>query len=135
MPERSGATRASLLIMRYLLVAIALASSLFSVGLFMAGIGENNIPLVTEMWLLYFVSAFVIGACLPHWWYSAVAVSWLPLMLLPMIFLGFLRGETTQQNSANVLAAIMFALSPCVALAAGYLGGKVSSVYLRRLIA
>lgn len=121
---------ALLILARCLLVALALASSLLSIGLFMAGIGDNNLPLVTQMWILYFLSALVIGACIPRRWYCAIAVAWLPLLLLPEVLLSALFGQTVQQSAANQLAVVMLMLSPLVALTAGYVGSKITRACL-----
>ncbi|MEL7475211.1 MAG: hypothetical protein AAGJ55_03150 [Cyanobacteria bacterium J06555_12] len=115
---------------RMVLVALALASSLLSIGLFMAGTGENNIPLVRKIWLLYLISGFAIGCCLPRRWYVAVLVAWLPLMLLPEYLWGLAAGGGNRQNAANEMAAIMFATSPLIALLGGWLGANILGKHL-----
>ena len=126
MSKRYVLSQAFLVFARYFLVGVAVASSLLSIGLFMAAIGDNNLPLVSRLLALYFVSAFVIGACVPRWWCCAMAVAWLPLLMLPGFLSGALNGQTFQQSSDNQAAALLFVCSPLVALAAGYIGSWFS---------
>lgn len=112
--------------LRFLAVSCAFAASLLSIGLFMAGAGPDSFHFVARIWLLYCVSALVIGACLPRWWWLAIAVAWLPIMLAPEFIAGLVAGGTTPE-------ALMFLSSPLVALFSGYAGARATRRWLPTL--
>jgi len=87
----------------------------------MGGIGDLswNVFVLVQLYLLYAVCGFTIGACLPRWWFLAVAVAWLPLMLLPESLAAFHKGALS-------LDTALFAFSPVVPIFSGSLGSVVS---------
>jgi hypothetical protein len=87
----------------------------------MGGIGDQlqNLFLLTELYLLYLVCGFTIGASLPRLWLLAVGVAWLPLMLFSEFFGAIRKGDPS-------LEEVIFTVSPLVPIVSGYLGSVVS---------
>ena len=100
---------------------IAFAASLLSFPLFMGGIGDQswNLFVLCQLYLLYAVCGFTIGACPPRWWFLAAAVARLPLMLFSES-LGAIRAGVFFLDTA------LFTFSPVVPIVCGYLGAVVS---------
>jgi hypothetical protein len=108
--------------LRLIAPIVAFAASLvLSFPIFMGGIGDLswNLFVLFELYLLYGVCGFTIGACLPRWWFLAVGVAWLPLMLF-FESLGYIRIEDPP------LDTVLFTFSPLVPIVSGYLGSVVS---------
>jgi hypothetical protein len=103
----TGPYMGMLLAFRILAVLVAAIASVLSFGLFMA-------ELAVYLCLVYAISAFFVGACVPRAWYLAIVISWLPLCLAPEYAGDLIKGAS--------LDAFIFALSPLAALLGGCLG-------------
>jgi hypothetical protein len=113
--QETGPYIGMLLAFRILAVLLAVVASVLSLGLFMA-------ELVVHLWLVYAISAFFIGACVPRAWYLAVVISWLPIVLAPESASYLMKGAS--------LDSLMFTMSPLAALVGGYLGSRSARRWL-----
>jgi hypothetical protein len=102
-PARFKISR-SVVMTGFVLLLVA-GASLFSMPLFMANTDDSRIGWVATMWVLFFVCGLAVGACLHRWWFVAVAIAWLPLLLLPEYMSYIERSGVTTE-------LLMFVLSP-----------------------
>jgi hypothetical protein len=110
--SRSGVTTSIVLL-------LVVGASLLSMPLFMANTDDSRIGWVATMWVLYFVCGLAVGACLHRWWFIAVGVAWLPVLLLPE-YINYIErsGATTE--------LLMFVVSPVAPLLGAFLASQLS---------
>ena len=106
-------------VIRLIALLLVFCASLLSMSLFMANADDDRVGWVAMMWLLFGACGFVVGACLRRWWFVAIGLAWLPLLLLPE-YLGYIehQGATPEM--------VMFVLSPVAPLIGAYVGFYVS---------
>ena len=81
----------------------------------MANTDDDRVGWVATLWALYVACGFVVGASLRAWWFLAIGVAWLPLLLLPE-YLGYIEREGATREM------VMFVLSPVAPLIGAILG-------------